>query len=172
MLMEEKEQKQIFRAKSLERISSPEQLNDYIKVAKPGVWVVLSAIIILLVGFIIWGCTAQIRTTVPCILDNYQGYVYGYVSESDILSGSVQEGMTIDCEGLTVTIVDIDGQALEAAEVLSEYEIYVGDFKDGEWIYSMAVEGADSLSEGVHKGSITTESISPIYFILSRNDEG
>ena len=37
----------IFRKKSLDRISSPEQLNDYIRVSTPSVWMVLFAIIIL-----------------------------------------------------------------------------------------------------------------------------
>ena len=32
------EKKQVYREKSLERMSSPEQLNDYLKVTKPMVW--------------------------------------------------------------------------------------------------------------------------------------
>ena len=46
----------IFRKKSIERFSSPEQLNDYIRVSNPGVWLTLSAIIILLVGAGVWVC--------------------------------------------------------------------------------------------------------------------
>ena len=34
---------QIFRKKSLDRISSPEQLNDYIRMANPGIWMILTA---------------------------------------------------------------------------------------------------------------------------------
>ena len=48
------EKKNIFRQKSLEKVSSPEQMNDYIKTAGPSVWLVLAAIIIMLTGFIIW----------------------------------------------------------------------------------------------------------------------
>ncbi|MCR5399521.1 MAG: hypothetical protein K6E68_08335 [Lachnospiraceae bacterium] len=44
----------IFRKKSLDRISSPEQLNDYIKVTTPSVWVILIAVILLLVGMLAW----------------------------------------------------------------------------------------------------------------------
>jgi hypothetical protein len=44
----------IFRQKSLDRISSPEQLNDYIRVTTPSVWLVLTAIILLLVGIVAW----------------------------------------------------------------------------------------------------------------------
>ena len=42
--------KTIFRQKSMDRISSPEQLNDYIRVASPGVWMLLIACVVFLAG--------------------------------------------------------------------------------------------------------------------------
>lgn len=45
----------VFREKNMERINSPEEMNDYIKVASPGVWMVLLAIIFLLIGTLVWG---------------------------------------------------------------------------------------------------------------------
>ena len=44
----------IFREKSLDRVSSPEKLNDYIRVTTPSVWLVLAAVIILLAGMFAW----------------------------------------------------------------------------------------------------------------------
>ena len=44
----------IFRKKSLERVSSPEQLNDYIRVTTPSVWLILLALIVLLAGMLVW----------------------------------------------------------------------------------------------------------------------
>ena len=44
----------IFREKSIERVSSPEELNDYIRVTSPSVWLVLAALIILLAGMLVW----------------------------------------------------------------------------------------------------------------------
>ena len=52
----------IFRKKSIDRMSSPEQLNDYIKVTNPGVWMVLAAIVILLVGVCVWGVFGKLET--------------------------------------------------------------------------------------------------------------
>ena len=37
------------------RISSPEQLDDYLKVTSPKVWVLLVAIALLLAGLLLWG---------------------------------------------------------------------------------------------------------------------
>ena len=50
----------IFRQKSIDRISSPEQLHDYIKVSSPGAWLVLLAIIIFLVGALVWAVKGSI----------------------------------------------------------------------------------------------------------------
>ena len=44
--MAEQEPKSVFRKQTLDRISSPEQLTDYLRVTNPGIWVVLAAVII------------------------------------------------------------------------------------------------------------------------------
>ena len=44
----------VFRKKSLEQINSPEQLDDYIRVTTPSVWIVLLALVVLLVGVLAW----------------------------------------------------------------------------------------------------------------------
>lgn len=36
------------------RISSPEQLNDYLKVTSPKIWVLLAAVILLVCGLLLW----------------------------------------------------------------------------------------------------------------------
>ena len=39
----------------MRRISSPEQLNDYLKVTTPKIWVLLIAVVLLLAGLLLWG---------------------------------------------------------------------------------------------------------------------
>ena len=50
----------IFRQKSIDKVSSPEKLDDYIRVTKPSVWITLAAIGILLVGTIVWGIFGEL----------------------------------------------------------------------------------------------------------------
>ena len=50
----------LFRKKSMDRISSPEALSDYLHVTSPTVWMILIAIILLLVGVLVWSSTANI----------------------------------------------------------------------------------------------------------------
>ncbi len=55
------EERSIFRKKSLERVTSPEQLNDYIKVTTPSVWIILAATLILIIGVLVWAVFGKIR---------------------------------------------------------------------------------------------------------------
>ena len=49
----------LFRKESIERVSSPEQLSDYLHVTTPAIWVVLIAVILLLASLFVWsGVTA------------------------------------------------------------------------------------------------------------------
>ena len=44
----------LYREKSLNRVAQPEDLNDYIRVTTPSVWVVLIAIILILAAVLGW----------------------------------------------------------------------------------------------------------------------
>ena len=56
---------QLFRQKSLNRISSPEELHDYMRVTSPKLWMILGAIAALLIGFIVYASTATMENTIP-----------------------------------------------------------------------------------------------------------
>jgi hypothetical protein len=44
----------IYREKSINRMNQPEDLNDYIRVTTPSVWIVLIAVILVLVAVLGW----------------------------------------------------------------------------------------------------------------------
>ena len=52
----------IFRKKTIDRISSPEDLTDYLKVTNPGIWLVLAAVICLLAGLFVWSFVGTLET--------------------------------------------------------------------------------------------------------------
>ena len=65
-------QNDLFRKKSLERISSPEELHDYMRVTTPRLWMLLTAIILLLAGFIVYASIANLENTmkIKVMVDN------------------------------------------------------------------------------------------------------
>ena len=58
---------QLFRKKSIERISTPEKLDDYLKISTPSLWLVMFAVISLLVGILIWSSVAKLETKINAV---------------------------------------------------------------------------------------------------------
>ena len=54
----------IFRKQVLDRVSSPEELDRYLVVTRPGIWFTLIAIIVLMTGVFVWGFLGKLETTV------------------------------------------------------------------------------------------------------------
>ena len=55
----------LYRKTSLDRISSPESLNDYIRVTTPSVWIVMLAIVALLLGMLAWSILGRVTVHNP-----------------------------------------------------------------------------------------------------------
>ena len=136
------QKKNIFRKETLERISSPERLTDYLRVTNPGIWVVLAAIIIMLVGFFVWMSVGVIETTVPVGVST-QNRRATVAIKSDV--NTMSKDMTLRVGGKETTILstktDDYGRTVGTAEV--------------------------ALPDGMYEGSLVTESIHPIQFLTS-----
>lgn len=100
---------EIFRKKSLDKIKSPENLNDYIRVTNPGVWLLLVAVIVLLIGVVLWGTYGHIETVVNGDIHIKDGEALCYIANDDILK--VEAGNTVRCgdtEGTITEVMHID----------------------------------------------------------------
>ena len=153
----------IFRKKSLERMSSPEQLNDYIKVTNPSVWILLGSIIVLLLGVVIWAVFGQLATTVSAVVLVEDGIATCYVREAD--AASVAPGDAVYIGGETYALESVSAEPVQASAVLDAYALHMGELQDGEWTYQAAL--STSIPDGVYVVSIVTESISPISFVVN-----
>ena len=141
--MEEIMNNQLFRKKSMERISSPEKLEDYMRVTNPGIWMVLSAVIVLLVGLIACASVGKVETKFPV--------------EAGVSDGTASVLLDADTE-YTVQ----EGMILRIGSTDTKIE-YVRKLAAGE----TAVSAEVSLPDGTYDGEIVTESISPISFLIN-----
>lgn len=154
---------QLFRKKSIDRVSSPEQLNEYIRVANPGVWIVLAAIVILLVGICVWGVLGHLDTTLSVAAVSANGETTLYVKEADV--GSLSEGMTVRINEQEYAVTAIATTPVAVDETVSDYALHVGNLQQGEWVFAVSISG--TLPDGVHSAQIVIERVSPMSFILN-----
>ena len=152
----------LFRKKSMERITSPEQLNDYIRVTGPGIWITLLAVLCLLIGFIVWGIVGKLETRVNAVAVSEEGQVICYVREEDAQEIETGDVVRLGDEEFSVTAVSV--QPIAVDETFSAYMMRVGGLSAGEWVYAVTLDAA--LSEGVYPASIVTGIVSPIPFLF------
>ena len=153
----------LFRKKSMEKIESPEALDDYLQVTSPGVWLVLAAVIIFLVGVCIWGVFGHIDSTINVAVVAENGQAFCLVPEI-ALSRAVKD-----------QIVKINNKDYELTpdtlmpEVISEetniYWIMAGNLSIGDIVYRISL--SESPDDGVYSGTIVTETLSPVSLLLN-----
>lgn len=153
----------IFRKKSVEKMSSPEQLNDYIKVTNPGVWMILAAIVILLAGVCVWGFFGKLETKLNVAAQSRDGQIMLYVKEGDI--SHVKEKMSVSVGNEEHTVISISSEPVAVTEEISEYARHTGGLSLGEWVYIVYTDG--TLADGVYQAKIVIDSVSPRHFVFN-----
>ena len=130
----------IFRKKTLDRISSPDNLKDYLRVSNPGIWAVLVIVILLLGGLLAWSTIGvlETRADVRVVVADHQAQIIALGAET--LS-----------EGMSLTVADKEYTIASVTE--DEYGRPVGMTKA-------------ELPDGVYEGTVVTETIHPISFLL------
>ena len=154
-----------FRQRSLNKITSPEELHDYMHVTSPRLWMILTAIAVLLTGFIVYASFIQIENTRPVTLtiesqqfvENSGGeqvtrvYRSAYFVLPPSMKDVVEIGMPVRVEG---------------------YELYVdylaisegfGD-QDNSLIVTVSVP-ENTVPDGQYEAELVIESTTPISFL-------
>ena len=153
----------LFRKKSLERISSPEQLNSYIRVSTPSVWLLLTAIVILLAGVCVWGVFGHMDTTLPAVAVAQEGNVTAWVREADV--EKVSAGSAVIVGSAEGTVLSVDKEPVRVNESFTEYMRHVGSLQEGEWIFAIVLDV--DCPDGVYAAQIIIDSVSPMSFVLN-----
>lgn len=143
--MESQKNESLFRKKTLERISSPEQLTDYLRVTSPGIWAVLAAAVLMLVGLFVWAMTGTLETRTD--------------------AGAIVEDKT-------AVVVSKEGAELEAGMPLiinsQKYMLQRTDKDD----YDRTIAFAETdLPDGSYDAEVITEEIKPMEFLLKGGNE-
>lgn len=154
---------EIFRKKSLDKIKSPENLNEYVRVTNPGLWIFLAGVIILLVGACIWGIFGRLETSFPVYAAVQDGTLSCFIKDTDV--GSVSENMTVKVDGEEFTLDSIETTPVKMSDIAAESGIRMTEEDANGWVYT--AKAKTTLKDGVYNAQIVTESIRPLSFILN-----
>ena len=152
----------VFREKSLERISSPEDLDSYLRVANPPMWFGLLAVVFLLTGALIWGIFGSLDSTVQAVTVCKDGETLCYVSEDDY--ERVKPENEVHIGELTAHVIATDREAERAEAILNDYAMHLADLQEGEYIHALTLDAAPEV-DGSYASSVVVERIPAIRFL-------
>ena len=102
----------LFRKKAMDKISTPDELRDYIHVVNPGVWMALSAILVLLIGALIWARVSSINTYVSCVVSVNDGKAVVYYDAD--MSSQILAGQSVKTDDFTFVLDSVDSMPLRS----------------------------------------------------------
>ncbi len=156
--------KPLFRQKSMEKITSPEQMNDYIRVSNPGIWMVLAAVIVLLAGVCVWGVFGRLDTSLQTGGVCQNGRLIVYISEKDF--SDISEKAIISVNGNEYALSDIANSPIQLDDSADSYLLHLSGLSKGDWAYALEVDSS-GLADGTYTVSVITERIKPLDFVLN-----
>ena len=154
----------IFREKSLKKIASPEQMNDYIRVSSPSVWMVLTAVIVLLAGVCVWGMFGHLDTAVQTGGVCADGRLTVLVGEED--HDKIKENAVISVDGVEYAVAEIANVPIRVDDQIDPYIVHLAGFTEDDWVYRLCAD-APGLADGVYAASVITERVRPLDFVLN-----
>ncbi|MBQ6267594.1 MAG: hypothetical protein IJK64_07475 [Clostridia bacterium] len=151
----------VFSKTSQEKVASPEQLNDYIKVSSVGVWIVLAVVLILLISAFVWGAFGSLKTTVAATGVVQDGAAVCYVENADQIE--VGDPVRInDTRGKVTAIAQAPVSAESVAAQYDEYTAY--RLQPADWSYAVEIECA-GCEDGVQTVKIICDTVKPLSFL-------
>lgn len=164
----------IFGEDGLTRIESPEQMNAYIKIARPGIWMVLAALLVLMVSAVVWAVTGSLPETME-----FRGRT---LKNGEVRCYEPADAANINLEGCTVKLKLPDGttaagrvEAVSGAPYSSEE---LSESIGSDWLaenllvsgysYEIRIKTDAQLKEDMLASvTITADEVKPIEFIIN-----
>ena len=154
----------LFRKKSMERISSPEELHDYMRVTSPRLWMILGAVLALLAGFIVYASTATMENTMDIKLDIYADQDY---EEIDGKWQATGEMISICSSQLPASCKDIVkvGMVVRLGEEQGRITLIGEDETENITLFIRMDKNYIPLPDGIYDAQLVLESTTPISFL-------
>ena len=109
----------LFRKESAERVSSPEQLSDYLHVTSPAIWIVLAAVILLLASLFVWSGVTAVESYAAGTAE-VRGGVLTLTFDDAEKAANVEVGMNVSVGELVTPVLSVgtdeDGRLLAVAD--------------------------------------------------------
>lgn len=152
----------IFRQKSLDKMQSPDHLDDYIHVSSPGVWLILGAIVLLLAAGVVWAVFGTITESTSGIVVVRDGQASCYIDQSK--ADQLTAGDAVEAAGVQGMVTSQPATAIPVADASATNGLAATLWGESAWTVSS--EASVDLPAGVYEATVTLESYAPLALLF------
>ena len=141
---------------------SAEELNDYVHITRPSVWLILLAVGTFVAGLVIWSLTANLVTSVPAAAISDKTGQHLYVDAD--YAKDIKAGNTVIVNDTEYRVQSVSESSVTASEILNEYERGIISVMMDDSVTECKMDG--TLPEGVYNAMIVVGMDRPISFLF------
>ena len=159
----------MFTKKASDKLRSPDDLDEFVRVTNPSVWLVLAACAALLIGLVAWGVLGTAETSVGATGACVKGETICFLPDSKASSIHIGDIANVGGEQMKVAkLSTVPVSRAEAREIVGN-DYLASTLVNDDWSYVVHFSGdnAPTFEEGIPLGvTITTERIPPISLVF------
>ena len=159
----------LFTEKALDKLRSPDDLYNYLRVTNPSIWVLLFACVFLIAGLLVWAVFGTLSSSVDTVGTCLSGEVVCFLPYDR--ASAVHVGNSAKVNGELVQVASVSRTPVSRAEASDIVDNgFLADMLIGDdWVYVVRLDGeaGSSFEEDIPLPvSIASERVAPISLIL------
>lgn len=157
----------IFNEQARNRLQSPDDLDRYIRVTSPSVWVMLGAVVALVLGLLAWGIFGSVSTTVTAKAVRVSNGCICFLEPDQAAQVSVGDRALVDAQPTTVDSITSYPLSREELADFVPTDYLAETMIPGNWAYVVVFKDDLESEKGIPLVAvITTDRVAPITLIL------
>ena len=156
-----------------QKISSPEQLNDYIHVTASGAWFILISILIFFEGFSVWIFHGELEISFPYYVytdEKENSFAYITIDKLDKIKNNKDASVRIADTDNFGKITEISLHALRYENIIDkigEYNFAKMNLNEGNKFFKVSLS-FDRIPDNIAQAVFVIKRVKPLSFLLRR----
>ena len=147
-----------------ERISTPEELHSFMRVSSPKLWIILSLIVVLLIGLVVFASTRTMENTMPIRVTLYT-YDWPVVNHPDGTLSYTQVLGEVPLD--KINMVEI-GMAVRVQNETGKVSMLMNTDTDKTAMIEIEMDRIPiPLPDGTYDGELVLETTTPLKFLMN-----
>lgn len=164
----------VFNRRATEKLRSPDDLERYVRLTNPSIWVILAACVLLLAGLVVWGIFGAVTTTVSTACVRVDDSLVCFLNVEDATEVNVGDTASVNSMLSSVTYKSEEPISRAEAQDQIPSDFLKDTLVKDDWVFMVLLDATTvkDVDEGtVLTTTITVESKAPLALVIPQGSD-